>query len=119
MYRLVVESVLGLTREADRLRFAPCLPPEWNEFALHYRYGETTYRITVRRTELEGDEEIATGGIVVDGIAQVGNFVLLADDRQEHRVDVRIHSLHPVPQMSAGGRSALHAALDLPDSTTV
>jgi cyclic beta-1,2-glucan glucanotransferase len=116
MYRLVVESMLGLTREADRLRFAPCLPPEWNEFALRYRYGETTYRITVRRTELEGGEEI---GVVVDGIAQVGNFVLLADDRHEHHVDVRIRSLHPAPQMSAGGRSAFYAALDLPDSTTV
>jgi cyclic beta-1,2-glucan glucanotransferase len=116
MYRLVVESMLGLRRDADRLRFAPCLPPEWNEFALRYRYGETTYRITVRRTELERGEEI---GVVVDGIAQVGNFVLLADDRHEHHVDVRIRSLHPAPQMSAGGRSAFYAALDLPDSTTV
>jgi cyclic beta-1,2-glucan synthetase len=119
MYRLVVESVLGLTREMDRLRFAPCLPPEWNEFALRYRYGETSYHITVRRTELEGDEEIATASVEVDGVAQVGNFVLLADDRQEHRVDVRVQPLHPVAQMTAGGRRAFHAALDLPDSTTV
>ena len=32
MYRLVVESLLGLNLEADRLRLAPCLPPEWNGF---------------------------------------------------------------------------------------
>ena len=42
MYRLVVESLLGLNLEVDRLRFAPCLPPEWNELALHYRYRETS-----------------------------------------------------------------------------
>ncbi len=47
MYRLVVESLLGLNLEADRLRLAPCLPPEWNEFSLRYRYRETQYHIVV------------------------------------------------------------------------
>src|SRR4029077_789257 len=45
MYRLIVESLLGLNREGDRLHFAPCLPATWNEFAMHYRYLETTYHI--------------------------------------------------------------------------
>jgi cellobiose phosphorylase len=100
MYRLVVESVLGLTREANRLRFAPCLPPEWNEFALRYRYGETIYRIKVRRTEVEGDEELAALNVMVDGVAQAGNFIVLADDRQEHEVEVRVPSKRQVSQLS-------------------
>ncbi|MBP2672184.1 MAG: glycosyltransferase, partial [candidate division NC10 bacterium] len=29
MYRLIVESLLGLTLDAGRLRFAPCLPADW------------------------------------------------------------------------------------------
>ena len=29
MYRLIVESLLGLRLEVDRLRFAPCLPADW------------------------------------------------------------------------------------------
>jgi cellobiose phosphorylase len=41
MYRLVVESLLGLRLEAERLRFAPCLPSHWNGFTLRYRYRET------------------------------------------------------------------------------
>ncbi len=101
MYRLVVESLLGLKLEADRLRFTPCLPPEWNEFALRYRYRETSYHITVRRTELEGNEEIATASVTIDGVAQAGNFVLLVDDRQEHHVEVRVLSRRPVLQMGA------------------
>jgi cyclic beta-1,2-glucan synthetase len=99
MYRLVVESLLGLRLEAHRLRFAPCLPPEWNEFALRYRYGETYYHIAVRRTEVEDDEELDAATVTVDGIAQGDNFVLLADDRLEHRVEVRVASRRPVPQM--------------------
>ncbi len=100
MYRLVVESLLGLNREGDRLRFAPCLPPGWNEFTMHYRYRETTYHIVVKRLEVQDDKESEAASLTVDGVAQEGNFVLLADDRQEHRVDVRVASSLPVPQMS-------------------
>ncbi len=100
MYRLVVESLLGLNLEVDRLRFAPCLPPEWNELALHYRYRETHYHIVVRRIETEGDAATATVSVTLDGVPQPGNSVVLADDCQEHHVEVRIRSERQVPQMS-------------------
>jgi cyclic beta-1,2-glucan synthetase len=90
MYRLVVESLLGVTLEVDRLRFVPCLPPGWTEFALRYRYGETYYNIMVRRAEVEDDRALAAASVVVDGAAQEGNFILLVDDRQEHRAEVRV-----------------------------
>jgi cellobiose phosphorylase len=107
MYRLVVESLLGLNLEADRLRFAPCLPPEWNELALRYRYRETYYRIVVRRMEVERDAAVSTVSVIVDGTPQPGNFVVLADDRKEHDVEVRIHSGRQVPKM--GNTSGLAA----------
>jgi cyclic beta-1,2-glucan glucanotransferase len=100
MYRLVVESLLGLNLEGDRLRFAPCLPPEWSEFALRYRYRETHYHIAVRRTEVEGDEDIDAVTVTLDGVAQEGNFVPLADDRKEHQVEVRVEVRCPAPQVS-------------------
>ncbi len=101
MYRLVVESLLGLKLEVDRLRFAPCLPPEWNEFSLRYRYRETYYDIAVRRTEVEAGDEADAATVTVDGVMQEGNFVPLVDDRLEHRVEVRVASRSQVPQMSA------------------
>jgi cyclic beta-1,2-glucan synthetase len=97
MYRLVVESLLGLTLEADRLRFAPCLPPGWNEFTMRYRYRETIYHIAVRRTEVETDEDIEGISVTLDGVAQDGNFVFLADDRQDHRVEVRVAARSAIP----------------------
>src|SRR4030095_4384715 len=100
MYRLVVESLLGLKREGDRLRFAPCLPPDWNEFTLHYRYRETMYHLVVKRLEAQGDKAFEPASLTVDGVAQEGNFLLLADDRQEHHVDVRVASRLPLPQMT-------------------
>ena len=87
MYRLVVESLLGLKLEVDRLRFAPCLPAHWKAFSLRYRYRETHYQIAVRWTEMESSEECAAN-ITVDGVAQEREFVLLIDDRREHQVEV-------------------------------
>ncbi len=90
MYRLVVESLLGLTLEGDRLCFAPCLPPEWNEFALRYRYRETYYDILVRRVIGSNDDDLDAAGVSVDGVLQEGAVVVLVDDQREHRVEVHV-----------------------------
>ena len=102
MYRLVVESLLGLRREMDRLYFTPCLSAEWKEFKLHYRYRETYYHITVRRPEVEGDEEIDASSVTIDGVTQDGAFIALVDDRREHRVEVRVDGRDPITQMRIG-----------------
>ena len=85
MYRLIVESLLGLRLDVDRLSFTPCAPPEWQSFTLSYRYRETTYAITVRRASA-GDGV----RLVVDGIEQSEGSIRLVDDRQPHTVEVEI-----------------------------
>ena len=86
MYRLIVESLLGLRLEVDTLRFAPCLPTDWKAFKLHYRYRETIYHITVQQTRDEDGESSVT----VDGIERRDMTIPLVDDRQEHSAVVRI-----------------------------
>ena len=86
MYRLIVESLLGLRLEVDKLRFAPCLPADWKTFKVHYRYRETTYHITVIQIDTGSGEMRVT----VDGIEQEETVIPLADDRQEHSVEVEL-----------------------------
>ena len=57
MYRLIVESLLGLRLDVDKLHFAPCLPADWKAFTMHYRYRETVYHIVVSQTHAAGDGE--------------------------------------------------------------
>ena len=91
MYRLIVESLLGLELQVDKLRFTPCLPAEWKEFKLHYRYRETIYHITV--LQIPNSEEVMR--VNVDGIEQHDQSIPLVDDLKEHRAEVRIPVTKP------------------------
>ncbi|MGB9493694.1 MAG: glucoamylase family protein [Azonexus sp.] len=80
MYRLLLESLLGLRREEDRLYCAPCLPADWPGFAMTYHYRTTVYHITV--TQVQG----ASGSLIVDGVARADGVIPLVDDQGEHQV---------------------------------
>jgi cellobiose phosphorylase len=86
MYRLIVESLLGLSLEVDRLRITPSSHPQWEEFKVHYRFGETLYHITV--TQFKG-KKIGTR-LTVDGVEQTSQTIALVNDHQEHVVKVRM-----------------------------
>src|SRR3989339_380855 len=88
MYRLIVESLLGLKLEVDKLRFAPCLPADWDGFKVYYRYRETDYEIAVRRQQEGEDRAIVT----VDGVELQGDAISLVDDRRNRSVEVMIRN---------------------------
>jgi cellobiose phosphorylase len=77
MYRLALESLLGLRLEGDKLHLAPCLPANWPGFKLRYRYRDTLYHIAVVRDES-------------GSVAPSAHVISLVDDRREHRLEVKI-----------------------------
>ena len=88
MYRLIVESLLGVRLEGTRLFIAPCLPADWTSYKLNYRYRNTTYRIVVTQTMVEG----VTFNLKVDGVEQADGAIALIDDRREHLVEISMHN---------------------------
>jgi len=86
MYRLILESLLGLKLHDNKLSVEPCFHADWKSFKIHYRYRKTMYHIDVARTPTGNNQTIVT----VDGIQQKDNIVLLVDDGQEHWVKVQI-----------------------------
>ena len=85
MYRLILESLLGLRLEVDRLIFEPVIPPAWENFTVHYRYRETVHHITVHN---HGGRAVTR--IVFDGAEQQETTIRLLDDRQDHVVEVEL-----------------------------
>ena len=88
MYRLIVESLLGLRLEVDKLHIEPCLPADWEGFTVHYRYRETIYHIKVMQNQAGED---ATR-VIVDDVEQKDTFIPLIDDQVEHVVEVKVLS---------------------------
>ena len=85
MYRLTVETLLGLQLEVDHLRIAPCVPAHWGAYKIHYRYRDTVYHITVRGA---GEPSGQAARVTVDGVEQHDARIPLVDDRQAHHVEV-------------------------------
>ncbi len=95
MYRLTVETLLGLHLEVDYLRIAPCVPAHWESYKIHYRYRETVYHIKVRRVGEHSEQVIrvtvdgaVVNGACVEGTGRPQGMIPLVDDRREHHVEV-------------------------------
>ena len=93
MYRLVVESLLGLQVENGRLRMTPVLRAGWTSYRLHYRFRSTTYRIDVKVDASHEGNSLVT----LDGQPQPDGFVRLLDDQRPHEVVVRMSAVAPSP----------------------
>jgi len=92
MYRLIVESLLGVTLEKNCLRFTPCLPAHWTAFTMRYRYRATTYDIAIRQTLAGTGERILAAIVTADGVVQADGLVHLVDDGAGHQVLVEVHA---------------------------
>lgn len=86
-YRVAIEHILGLKKEGNRLRFNPCIPRDWAEYQVQYRFGSTLYLIQVRNPERMNR---GVKRVVVDGREKQDGAVELVDDGEQHRVEVII-----------------------------
>jgi cellobiose phosphorylase len=103
MYRLVVESLLGLKLEGNKLTITPCLPDDWGSYGLSYRHLDTTYRISVTQANsaeksAEKREEKRTADhpgmmrvVKVDGVEQIDGVIHLLNDKQKHTVEISVN----------------------------
>ena len=84
MYRIGLEGILGLEKRGNSLHIQPRAPAAWQEYQIEYRFGGSTYAITVRR-------DAGTTSVVaaVDGTETPDGSIPLVDDGRRHDVVVR------------------------------
>jgi cellobiose phosphorylase len=88
MYRLILESMLGIRLEGSRLRIEPRIPSHWNGFSVTYTHGDARYEIEVERStgmhgDLEQEQSISLADI--DGPGEAGQIF----QSNDHRISVR------------------------------
>jgi cyclic beta-1,2-glucan synthetase len=86
MYRLVIESLLGLQLEIGKdgalLHVRPCIPADWQAFTVAYRFRQALYHLKVEQADV--------AELSVDGVVHAGHTVPLVDDGGTHEVRVRL-----------------------------
>jgi cellobiose phosphorylase len=88
MYRLIVESLLGVQRIGLTLTIDPLMHPDWSGFTLEYRFGKSLYHFDIRQGST------ATTSMTLDGEPVSVGALPLSDDGGEYwvRVDCRARS---------------------------
>ncbi|MEV4779609.1 cyclic beta 1-2 glucan synthetase [Burkholderia sp. LMU1-1-1.1] len=98
MYRLIIESLLGLTRGARQLTLAPRMPAGWNSFTLTYRYETSSYVIRVLHDDGAGAGASAVPVLTVDGVPQHEQVIALVDTGMTHQVELRLPARLAIPE---------------------
>ncbi|TMQ64513.1 MAG: carbohydrate-binding protein, partial [Candidatus Eisenbacteria bacterium] len=93
MYRLGLESILGLRRRGESFAVSPCIPVSWDAFRLRWRHGRTLYEITVENPERRNR---GVAEAVLDGTRVEPQAIPLADDGAVHRL--RVVMGEPAPE---------------------
>ncbi|SHK33607.1 GH36-type glycosyl hydrolase domain-containing protein [Tepidibacter formicigenes] len=85
MYRVGIEDILGFIKRKDKLIINPCIPKDWNEYSIKYRYKDTKYNITIKNPDRVNKN---VKNINLDGKKLKDNSIPLVDDKLDHNVEV-------------------------------
>jgi len=85
MYRVAVESILGLRRHGKTFAIAPCIPAVWPGFRLQWTFGTSRFDIAVENPGhcCRGVSQVEVDGMMVDP-----EMIPLVDDGRVRRVTV-------------------------------
>ncbi len=72
-YKTGIENILGVRKNGDKLTIEPCVPTDWNNYTIRYKYGTAMYIIKYERGVASDTEKT-----VID----------LVDDGQTHEVRI-------------------------------
>ncbi|MBS1730878.1 MAG: cyclic beta 1-2 glucan synthetase [Bacteroidetes bacterium] len=84
MYQFILEFMLGLKREGDKLLFHPCIPDSWDSFSINYQYEKTTYHINfINRSD--------QSSLHINGKKQEKRSILLEKDAGTIEIEFHIN----------------------------
>lgn len=85
MYKAGIESILGFSKQGDKLSINPCIPEKWKTYSMHYRYMQTSYEIKINNPEGCSHGVLS---VMLDGQKLKGLEINLVNDQAVHTVEV-------------------------------
>lgn len=84
-YDAIVEHILGLKIENRYLRLEPCIPSDWKEFEIHYKYKTSMYNIKLKNPDRKNT---GVSKFFVNETENKDKKILLADDGHIYNIEV-------------------------------
>jgi len=84
MYQVALEGILGFDLKGDELIINPCVPQNWTDYSVNYKFGTSEYNIIV---EFNPSTPLAPK-IIVDNTEQKDFPIKLKDDGEFHTVKI-------------------------------
>ncbi len=85
MYRVGLESILGFKKEKDKLIIDPCIPREWSEYEIEYKYNKANYKIKVKNPEGVNNK---VKRILINGDEIKEKYIPLVNRDREYNIEV-------------------------------
>ena len=83
-YKAGIEYLLGLKIEDEYLKIEPCIPRDWKEYQIQYKYKESIYNIQVLNPE---GKNTGVTKVIVNG-KEVENNIKLDGKRNIYTIEV-------------------------------
>ncbi len=88
MYKAGIEYILGLKIENNELEIKPCIPKEWKEFSIQYKYKTSVYNIKYENNK-SSDSETRDKIIYVNDKKIEGTKIKLLSDGQIYNIVIK------------------------------
>ena len=86
-YKAGIEYILGLKIQNNELMLNPCIPKEWDEYTMRYKYGRSIYNIKVKNPN---GKNTGVTSFKVNGEEVEEKSIKLAQDGKIYEIEVEM-----------------------------
>ena len=80
----IIEYILGLKIEKGYMKIEPCIPKEWKEYQIQYKWKESIYNIRIKNTN---GKNMGVSEIKLNG-EKIENYIKLDGSRNIYQIEV-------------------------------
>lgn len=84
-YKVGIENILGLIIESNYLSVKPCIPRDWKEYKIEYKYRGTIYKIAVKN---ENEKNTGIEKFIFNGKEIEDKKILLEEQGGEKYIEI-------------------------------
>ena len=83
-YKAGIEYILGFKIENGCIKIAPCIPKDWKEYQIQYKWKDSVYNIKI---ENPNGKNTGVTKVILDG-NEIENNIKLIGDRRIYNIEV-------------------------------